>query len=331
MIWAMTVIALMSVPIADQGDLSPGDGIGLAPNPIVRSAATQGGTEPYGSPPRTFPASLPFAAAAVSVSAMSVVYKRRRNDDPLVVLVHGDGGSAGDFDYLVEEMGMDPSRIVSFDYSAVEGGGSSTSSSRNVSTAVAADELDSLLRDLAEQNSNIYSIHHSRGGSVGVEMIANIDDGSRPPIDGYRGAALLDPAIASGVLGKLQSMGGTSLPFVDRVPDDGGFDPIRCDADGCQDIRQNLGDNAGVEVVAIRNPDAVVTNFGGKPDGLRTFDLADNNVSALWYFLVSPVLGVMRSSQAHSSVLESPEVAACVAAEINAPGSCVELAASPTG
>jgi len=259
------------------------------------------------------------------MSAASMVYTRRRNDEPLIVLVHGDGGSPADFNYLIDEMNVDPSRIVSFDYSDVYGVGSSTSSSRTVSTAAAADALDSLLRDLSEQNSNIYSIHHSRGGAVGVEMIANIDEGSRPPIDGYRGASLLDPAIASGFVGELQSIGGSSIPLLDRIPDDGGFDPIRCDVDGCRDVREHLGHNAGVEVVAIKNPDAVVTNFEGSPEGLRTFELADNKPSALWYFLVNPIFGAMRSSEAHGSVLADERVAACVAAEIEEPGSCTDL------
>ncbi|MDA2978432.1 MAG: hypothetical protein O3B42_01525 [Actinomycetota bacterium] len=325
MIWALAAVAVMSVPTIGVTEVSPGDAIGLAPNPVVRSGTSSAGASSHGSPSGMFPVSLPFAGVAV-LSAASLVYTRRRNDEPLLVLVHGDGGSAEDFDYLIDEMNVDPTRIVSFDYSDVSGVGSSTSSSRTVSTASAADALDALLRDLAEQNSNIYSIHHSRGGAVGVEMIANIDEGSRPPIDGYRGASLLDPAIASGFIGELQSIGGSSIPLLDRIPDDGGFNPIRCGLDGCRDVREHLGHNAGVEVVAIKNPDAVVTNFEGAPEGLRTFELVDNKPSALWYFLVNPIFGAMRSSEAHGSVLADEHVAACIAAEIDEPGSCIGLA-----
>ena len=327
MIWALVAVAVMSVPTIGAAEISPGDGIGLAPNPAVRSGTSSAGASSYGSPSGRFPVSLPVTGVAV-LSTVSLLYTRRRNDEPLIVLVHGDGGSAEDFDYLVDEMDVDLARIVASDYSDLDGGSSSTSSSRTVSTASAADTLDSLLRDLAEQNSNIYSIHHSRGGAVGVEMIANIDEGSRPPIDGYRGASLLDPAIASGFIGELQSIGGSSIPLLDRLPDDGGFNPIRCDVDGCRDVREHLGHNAGVEVVAIKNPDAVVTNFEGSPAGLRTFALVDSKPSALWYFLVNPILGAMRSSEAHGSVLADEHVAACIAAEIDEPGSCVGLATS---
>jgi hypothetical protein len=247
----------------------------------------------------------------------------------LVVVVHGDGGSAQDFRFLVNKLGIDPDRVVAFDYSSIDGGVSSTESSRTVPTRVAAQALDALIRDLAKDNANIYSLHHSRGGAVGAEMIANIDDGSNAHIDGYRGAALLDPAIASGMMGALQTAGGFGWGLGKRIPDDGGFDPIRCDAFECRDIRQNLGENAGVEVLAIRNPDAVVTNFRGEPEGLRVFDLIDDKPSALWY-LGSFAAFQSRVSEAHASVLVSELVADCLSSEIADPGSCPGLKEPPT-
>lgn len=324
MVVAMFLGLLLAAGPADIPDgVSPGDGIGLAPNPIVRPVGRHGatGTAPNGSsraPSMPIPVSIVTGAAALGVG-----YRRRR-DDPMIVLVHGDGGSAGDFRYLVRKLGVDPDRVVAFDYSAVDGGVSSTDSSRTVPTWAAAAALDSLLRDLSEDNANIYSIHHSRGGAVGTEMIADIDEGQRPPIDGYNGAALLDPAIASGMIGALQTVGGYGWGLGKRIPDDGGFDPIRCEGFSCHDVRENLGDGAGVEVLAIRNPDAVVTNFHGKPEGLRVFDLLDDKPSALWYLGWIPSFR-SRVSEAHASVLTSELVADCLTTEIATPGSCPGL------
>ncbi|MCZ7533377.1 MAG: alpha/beta hydrolase [Acidimicrobiia bacterium] len=323
MFWPAVAVVLMSVPIPTALDGAvPGDGIGLAPNPIIRSSSAS--TTPGPRPSRPlFPTSIPFAAGTAAALGASVVFKRRRNDDPLVVVVHGDGGSPESFRSLTDAMGIPTWRVVAFDYSTVDGGASSTASSHRVSTADAADRLDAMLRELSMDNANIYTVHHSRGGAVGAELIADLDEGSRPPIDGYRGAALLDPAIAAGPHGWLQSLGG-SWPF-GMVPDDGGFDPIRCTEDGCRDIRAHLGESAGVEVVAIRNTDAVLPNFWGRPEGLRVFDVRDLLPSAALLVNINPVLALLRMSQAHNSVLKSGAVAQCVRAEIDEPGSCTEL------
>lgn len=320
----LVALILSSVPLDLPDDVAPGDGIGLAPNPIVRQQRPT--ARPVGSSPPAAPAParIPVALSAIaSAAALGSGFKRRR-EDPLVVLVHGDGGSAGDFRFLVRELGIDPSRVVAFDYSSVDGGVSSTESSRTVPTWAAANALDSMLRELSKTNSNIYSIHHSRGGAVGTEMIANIDDGDRARIDGYRGAALLDPAIASGMTGVLQTVGGLGWGLGKRIPDDGGFDPIRCEGFNCRDVRANLGDTAGVEVMAIRNPDALITNFHAEPEGLRVFDLADDKPNALWY-LARPFLFRKRVAEAHASVLVSESVADCLASEIADPGSCPGL------
>lgn len=315
-------LATLSAPSDLPADAAPGDGISLAPNPIERTATYTTvplrGTKPLRPPIGSIP-----AAVALGVAAAGVGYRRRR-DDPLLVLVHGDGGSAMDFWFLVREMGVDPDRVVSFDYSSVDGGMSSTDSSRTVPTWAAASALDSLLRELAVDNANIYTLHHSRGGAVGTEMIADMDDGTRPRIDGYQGAALLDPAIASGVTGLLQTAGGLGWGLGKHIPDDGGFDPVRCEGFDCRDIRANLGDAAGVEVVAIRNPDALITNFHGRPDGLRVFDLIDDKPSAFWY-LGNLAAFRGRVSEAHASVLLSPLVAECIRSELDDPGSCAGL------
>lgn len=323
MFWAATAIALLSVPIPTPVDGAvPGDGIGLAPNPVIRSA--DGSTFPEPRPARpVLPMSIPFVAGSAAALSGSVVFKRRRNDDPLVVVVHGDGGSPESFEYLTTAMGIPSERVVAFDYSAVDGGESSTDSSHTVSTADAADHLDATLRELSRDNENIYTLHHSRGGAVGAELVADLDEGSRPPIDGYRGAALLDPAIAAGPHGWLQSLGG-SWPF-GMAPDDGGFDPVRCTEDGCRDVRAHLGESSGVEVVAFRNTDAVLPSFWDNPDGLRVFEVHDPLPSAALFMAVNPVVALLRLSQAHTSVLKSAHVAECVRAEIEEPGSCTEL------
>lgn len=310
--------------------LTPGDGVGLAPNPVAPasagSASRSGGTGDWDpdTPYRTPAAVL----AGVGMAAVGIGYRRR--EDPLVVVVHGDGGSPDDFDQLVSTLGLSHDRVVAFDYSTAVGVGSSTEASHVVPTTEAASALDRLLRSLAEENANIYTIHHSRGGAVGVELIADLDAGVRAPIEGYQGAALLDPAIATGGLGTLQSFGSGSSPLARLIPDDGGFDPVRCDDAGCWDVRENLGENSGVEVVAIRNPDAELTNFDDNPAGLRVFDVPDNKASAWVYWLVNPILGWRRITEAHGSVLTSDVVAECVAAEIEEPGSCRSLSDEPT-
>ncbi|MCB1246148.1 MAG: hypothetical protein KDB69_02655, partial [Acidimicrobiia bacterium] len=208
---------------------------------------------------------------------------------------------------------------------AVDDGSSSTESSRRVPTKAASVELDALIRRAASGGREVVTIHHSRGGAVGVETIAALDDGRRPPIHGYRGAILLDPAIDAGVMGALQSVGGAPLPFFDRIPDDGGFEAMRCTKTTCRDIRHDLGRAAGVEVLAIRNPDAGITNFHSIPVGMRVLDLHDRKPHAFWYVLV-PWLLPSRISEAHGSVLVSETVGDCVVAEVATPGACTSLA-----
>lgn len=308
---------LLSVPLGASGEtIAPGDGLVLSPTPVVRSAVRL----PQQTTPRSH-APLGAALGVTGVAAAGVVAIRRskRDDEPIFVVVHGDGGSSDDFDRLLEMMGVDPSRVIAFDYLAVGSGGSSTEASRTASTERAAEALDTLIRDLARDHGNIYSLHHSRGGAVGVTMIGALDDGTRPPIDGYVGAALLDPAIASGWLGALQRIGGIS----GWIPDNGGFSVDRCKDGTCRDVRENLGAASGVEVIAIRNLDAEVTNFRDNPPGLRIFDLVhDGGIAARYWVPISPLFAIKRVWSAHTSVLEHEAVAACIAKEVSAPGSC---------
>lgn len=325
MVVALLGLVLLAGPNEVPEGLAPGDGIGLAPNPIARTQSSDSSPGSRRRPPLRYPA-VPLAAVA-SVGALGVGVKRRR-EDPLIVVVHGHGGAPRDFDFLVANLDVPPDRVVAFDYTTVQtDAATSTDASRRAPTSAAAMELDLLIRGLAEENANIYSIHHSRGGAVGVEMIANLDTGVRPPIDGYRGAALLDPAIDRGLPGALQSSG--SRWGIAAIPSDGGFDPIRCDDSRCIDVREYLGERSGVEVVAIRNRDAVFPNFYDEPKGLRVFDLPDNKVSALLYGLVFAPWFFTRSREAHASVLVSGAVADCLGSEIVSPGSCTELKPPP--
>jgi hypothetical protein len=306
----LVAVLVATAPVAGD-DLVPADGLGLEEG-VVATSEPDPPTQPL-IPLWPVPAGLAGTATVVSVAGARI---RRR--DPVYVLVHGDGGSAEDFDLLMYRMGVARDSTVAFDYRTVHDGRTSTHASRRAATSDAAVALDALIRDLAAEHGSVYSVHHSRGGAVGVEMIAAIDDGRRPPIPGYRGAALLDPAIGSHGVGGLQRL-GRHLGF---LPDNGGFDPIRCVADRCRDIRVRLGRRAGVEVVAIRNPDALVTNFVDRPMGLRTYDLVDDGRPSALAWWWNPLALVQRVFEAHGSVLEHQSIADCVRAESLEPGSC---------
>ena len=318
---AALVALSFSVPLvgSDIADLVPGDGLGLDPVPtaVVPVELPQ---VPHKQQRSSFPLGVGGMAAVGVLGAGVVVERRRRRSmEPLFVLVHGNGGSAGSFDPLLEQLSVGPFSVVAFDWRLAGTGISSSDASKTITTEVAARELDALLRDLSEDHGNIYTIHHSKGGAVGVAVIAALDDGSRPAIDGYRGAALLDPAIAAGRLGDVQRFG----VFTAYIPDNGGFDPVVCTSEGCRDRREHLGGVSGVEVIAIRNPDAVITSFWDQPEGLRVYDLVDDGKpSALWFWN-TPWMFSARVSEAHGSVLEHWIVADCISAEVARSGSCV--------
>jgi hypothetical protein len=302
------------------GALVPGDGLGLARTSPARSSVV---LPTGGATPSPVPRGLPLGVGGIvglGVGGVGLTRSRRRRSasEPTYVLVHGDGGAPSDFDHLMALMGVPDHRTVRFDYRSVARGASSTDASRRASAADAAVALDALIRSVAAGGDPVYSIHHSKGGAVGVEMIAALDAGERSPIPGYRGAALLDPAIAKGDLGRLQRFGGP----IAQIPDNGGFDPVRCDPAGCRDIREGLGEASNVEVIAVRNPDAIVTNFRDDPKGLRVYDLVDDGAPSAWSSWWRPMAFLGRIFEAHSSVLSHRAVASCVKAESTLPGSC---------
>jgi hypothetical protein len=338
--FSLLVVALLAIPPVTVGqtvpipdpwfpdDASPGQGLGLAPKPTVESAVTLPGGSSSQSPvlPPGVPFGLPLGLAVSSGVALVAVRRRRiRDSEPFYVLVHGHGGSEGDFSQILDKLGVSADRVVAFDYRTAAVGETSTEASRTAEVGVAAAELDRLIRGLSAQHSNIYALHHSKGGAVGVEMIASIDDGQRPPIDGYRGAALLDPAIGSGNLGSLQRLGGVFA----RIPDNGGFNVFRCVDGSCRDAREHLGVAAGIGVVAIRNPDAVITNFTDRPQGLRTFDLKYDGKPSALRALPNPFTAFKRIFEAHGSVLAHATVVDCIRAEVQTTGSCEWKGARP--
>jgi pimeloyl-ACP methyl ester carboxylesterase len=309
---------LVAIPFGASDDSKvPGDGLVLSPTPLVRSAVhLPSRTAPEG--PAGFGALA--GVGAIVVGAVLVHTRRRRDDEPLYVVVHGNGGSAGDFDTLFAKLGVSRDRVVAFDYRDVGRGVTTTEATPTASTEPAAQALDEQIRSQSYGYTNNYSLHHSRGGAVGATMIGNLDDGSSPKIDGYIGAALLDPAIAGGVLGGLQRAGGLSS----WLPDNGGFETARCTDGECRDVREHLGHASGVEVIAIRNLDAEVTNFRDSPEGLRVYDLEhDGGIAARFMVPLSPLLAFRRVWSAHTSVLKHEAVADCIKAEVVERGSCV--------
>jgi pimeloyl-ACP methyl ester carboxylesterase len=316
---ALVVLTLSSpLSLGDVDGLVPGDGVALDPVPAV--VVPLGLPEPSDRGSRsTVPLGMGAVASVTLVGAGVVAGRRRRRSmEPLLVLVHGNGGSEASFDPLLDQLSVGSFEVVAFDWRTTTPAATSTEASKVAPTEAAAHDLDTLLRELSKDHGNIYTIHHSKGGAVGVAMIAALDDGTRPAIDGYRGAALLDPAIATGWLGAVQRFGA----FSTHLPDNGGFDPVACSSDGCRDRRDHLGEASGVDVIAIRNPDAVVSNFRDQPDGLRVFDLVDDGKpSALWFSGI-PLVFASRVSEAHSSVLEHWSVADCISAEVVTAGSC---------
>jgi len=248
---------------------------------------------------------------------------RRRGEgtgETLFIYVPGHGGDPDGFADLARRMGTPPDRVQRFDYTMVGPWNDPVEASKWVPVDDAADVLAWVIEREAQRNRRIYVVGHSKGGAVVTQMIANWDAGiGRPPPE-LVGAALLDPAIAPGGLGALQRLG----TVVGDVPDNGGFDPIRCGPEGCRDVRVGLGRRSGIEVIAIRNREALVMNFLDDPDGLRVYDV-DSPAGDPFARFLDP-LGSL--GDAHRSMLHDDATASCIAAEASRPGSCRWRAAS---
>ncbi|MCL1693776.1 MAG: hypothetical protein M3096_08840 [Actinomycetia bacterium] len=292
---------------------SPGDGLGLAPSPDSGPSRL-----PERSP------FVPFGGAGLGGAVMigSVLIRRRgggARDDagPLFVYVPGHGGDPDGFDDLAGRIGVDPSDVRVFDYRWAWASSDPVEASRWAPTGDAADALGAYLAALGSDGRPIYLVGHSKGGAVITEVVGRWDAHPEIGVDAVVGAAILDPPIASGPLGLLQSIGWLH----GNTADDGLFNPVRCGWNGCVDIRDGLGERSGVEVVIVRNPDAGFTNFWGRPDDVRVYDLDDGDGSLFERF--PDVLGMwQRMGEAHNSVLHSDTVADCIASEARASGSC---------
>lgn len=295
---------------------APGNGLGLAPGPVHPQS-----DRPLPITIPTVPLGIAFGVGGVAALAVARPRPRGRNarsEEPVYVLVPGHGATADGFDDLVTRMGIDPAHTEVFDYRWAYPTADPELAAQRALTADAADALNVLVSLLAREHANIYLIAHSKGGAVVTELVSRWDADPLLAVPAVSGAALLDPAIATGALGDMQRLGFV----VDDVADNGLFDPVRCGWLTCTDVRANLGAKAGVEVIAIRNPDAIVTNFTDDPDGMRIYDLDDRGPHPLarpWD--VAAILARIR--EAHGSVLHSDVVAACITAEATLPGSCV--------
>ncbi|MEA3501888.1 MAG: hypothetical protein U9R47_03875 [Actinomycetota bacterium] len=293
--------------------IAPAVGLGLAPSPAPASRRGPGRSPfvPIGG------AGLGGAALAGSVLARRRGGGSRRDTDPLFVYVPGHGGDPDGFEDLAGRIGVEPGDLRVFDYRWSWASSDPVEASRWAPTGDAADALDAYLAALGSDGRPIYLVGHSKGGAVITEVVGRWDASPESGVDAVIGATILDPPIAAGPLGLLQSIGW----FSGDAADDGLFNPVRCGWTGCRDIRNGLGERSGVEVVIVRNPDAGLTNFWGRPDGVRVYDLNDGGGSMLGRF--PDVVGMwQRMGEAHNSPLHSDTVAECIASEARAVGSC---------
>ncbi len=279
-------------------------------------------------PVEPLPGILGMAGIAAALAAL-----QRRGDDlspgsglsldpgPVVVFVPGHGQSHGSsaFADLIEYMDLDDDSVRHFDYRWVEGGTSASAASEAVLLDDAASALNAYLAGVAGDGREIYLVGFSKGGATVAELVADWDDGRWGPSGSVVGAALLDPPMARGKLGWLQSIGRFWGPF----PDDGGYNPVGCTFLGhnCSDRRAGLGLNAGVEVVVIRNPKAGLTSFADHPAGLRVYDAADDGPTIWEQLATNPFALPGRISEAHEAVLHDRNVADCIVAELTS-GTC---------
>ncbi|MFQ5555868.1 MAG: hypothetical protein ACE5GC_10935 [Acidimicrobiia bacterium] len=305
---------------------APGDGLGLTPGPgsaePVPGAATPAPRVPGVPSPLRVGALLSVSATLVGVGAA----RRGTRDgsdgpgvppDVLLVVVPGfDSPAHGTFDELARRIGIPADRVMEFDWRWVEADHDHVGASRRGASDDAADVLEGYLGGLAATGSRMYLVGHSKGGTAIAEMISRWDDAPERAVDGVIGAALLEPPMARGLLGRAQRHRWWVLP------NNGGFDPIECGWLSCRDRREGLGDAAGVDVLVVRNPDAGVTSFRDHPDDLRVYDLEDDGgqPAMVRVFTEGSVLG--RIVEAHDAPLHHPAVAACISAELHTLGTC---------
>jgi len=306
--------------------LAPAGGLTLAPGekpPATIAPAPISLPAPDPGPPPP----IRLGALAASVAALAQWTRRKAEhygsmpatapQGIRIVFVPGHGSEAtGTFDDLMDRLGVANEGdldVVEFDYRTVYPADSHADASRHVSIDDLADGLAAMLTAMAlAPGGPIYLVGHSKGAVAISELLARWDRRPALAVDAVAGAALLDPPISGGLLGAGQSFGSYFLP---AIPNDGGYSPHHCDGlFDCRDTRHHLGDKSGVEVTVFRNPDALVTNFTDDPLGLRVLDVRDPRAESS--------LSISAIGTAHSFPLHSAAVAACIADEMRAPGSC---------
>jgi hypothetical protein len=308
----------------------PGDALRLAPDPSVGSGPAPTIAAPVVPATTGFSMSEALAALTTGIVALAAgILAHRREEEaagtlysgePLVVFVSGHGSSPapGVFAHLTRMMGLDPEQARYFDYRWAAGGASHVGASQDATVDDAADALAGYLAGLSSLGRPVYLVGHSKGGASIAELIARWDRG-QPGSAAVQGASLLDPPMAAGIHGWLQSLGTRWGPLAD----DGGYDPVACSLlRGCEDDRDQLGRASGVEVMVVRNPVSGMANFGDAPAGLRVYDAADGGPGFWETLFTRPWAIFSRISEAHNSVLHDQRVADCIVAEMRRPGSC---------
>jgi len=290
------------------------------------------------------PGPTPAAPAALAVAAAvaAAVALARRDPgaalglepphDAVVVFVpgHGQGEASAAFGNLIDMMGLDPDDARYFDYRWVTGQADPVEASEHAGIDDSVRGLNAYLGAVSGEGRPVWLVGFSKGGATVADLIGAWDDGAFGPAGVVEGAFLLDPPIAAGAQGWLQSLGRAYGP----IPDDGGYDPVQCGFLwwGCHDERAHLGEASGIDVVVVRNPKAGITSFGDHPDGLRVLNAPDGG-PGFWEQAWRDPLGLPgRVAAAHDGVLDDPAVAQCLVAEMWDPGSCgLDPAGPPNG
>jgi len=375
-------VLLLSIPPSGEVHLSPHSEVPAPP-------AVEAGDppRPAGGPEDSVPAAV-VAGGAVLIAGLTLTRRRHASgvpgavegtgpipaevspasglalqppDDALVVFVPGHGNGPEVFDELAEHMGLRDDQRITFDYRLATEDLDVVDGSMRASVGEAADALNGFIAGLAELGRPLYIVGFSKGGVTTAELLGRWDDGAYGRPEAVAGVALLDPPMAAGVHGAIQTVGHflsrsvdwvsrnvfqapvvlplapVVLPLVavvraplrwlgglvDRIPDDGGYDPVTCSFAffGCDDERRFLGRASGLDPVVIVSSSTSVTNFIDRPDGLR--------VNAAVPPPSSPEAGgdavigsPGRIGEAHAAVVTDEGVAECLVAEMHQTGTC---------
>ena len=317
------------------GAITLGPGLGLAADdePVPPP------NEPAPAPPAEPGGGVPGAALLLGLGAVAAVLASQRPGsalglrppaDAMVVFVPGHGQGLGQdvFREFVDLMGIDPEDARYFDYRWVTGDADPHHASMRAPVEPTAASLNAYLAGVADGERPVWLIGFSKGGTAVAELVAAWDDGIFGPTANVEGAMLLDPPMAKGVHGALQSVGR----MVGPIPDDGGYDPVGCAFlwFGCHDARAHLGEDSGIEVIVVRNPRAGITSFGDRPPGLRVIDAPDDGPGPWGQIFQNPLRLPARLAEAHESVLSDPAVVRCLVSEMWKTGTC-ELEAPRLG